>query len=107
MKTLIGALLGTGALGLLLVAYLALTGRQEVREDVSIDKVNFEQEATRFDQTFEDKWQTFGGKQSAEARHKAKTEQYPAAEKPENTRPPNDKDLAEMKALLEAADRNR
>jgi hypothetical protein len=112
MKTLISALLGAGALGLLLVAYLALTGRQEVRQEISIDKAHFEQEAARYDQSFEEKWQAFGGKQPTKGQREAteallrntQTEQHQTSEKPDAMHPANERDLAEMKAILDAAE---
>jgi hypothetical protein len=110
MKTLISALLGAGALGLLLVAYLAFTGRQEVRQEVSVDKANFEQEATKFDQSFEQKWQAFGENRPTKAKRDpnealkrdAQTEPQQIPRRLAMTQPANEKDLAEMKATLEA-----
>ena len=115
MKTLIGALFGAGALGLLLVAYLALTGRQEVRQDVSIDKANFEQEATRFDHSFEQKWQAYEGKEPKKGQRNdkgmhvndAKSQLDQMREQLTSTQAASDEDLAEMKATLEAIGKKR
>jgi hypothetical protein len=114
MRTLINALLGVGALGLLLLAYFALTGRQEVRQEITADKARFEQEAARFDQSFEQKWQAFGGKQSTKAQHKAnealmsaQTKRHGVQENLDSVQPANEKELAELKATLDAATKDR
>ena len=114
MKTLITSIIGTGAAALILLAYLALQKQEEVKQEVHVDKARFESEAAKFDRAFEEKWQAFDGKQlppaqrqAADARvRSARTEFDEARQKLDATRAASDKDLAEMKAALDALDRS-
>lgn len=56
MKGLTTILLGTGGAGLVLLAFLALQGQQDVKRDVDVDKAKLEVKEAEFDRTYDERW---------------------------------------------------
>jgi len=106
MKILVTGLLGTGAGGLVLLAYLSLQGQQEVKQEIHVDKARIEVESAKFDKAFDEKWAAMDGKKlskSTQAGHEkridaAATNLEQEKKKLAGAEEDSKKDLAEIKA---------
>lgn len=113
MKALTGALIGTGAGAIVLLAYLSLGQQAETKKEIQVDKAKIELEQARFDKQFDEKWAEFDGKKPSKEAKEAHEERIREASKDlAQTRDAlgvasakNANDLAEMKAAIDAMDK--
>lgn len=113
MKAIAGALIGTGALAVLFVTYLALSQQAETKKEIQVDKAKIELEQARFDKQFDEKWAEFGGKKPSKDVQEAHEQRIQEAGKDltqardalgaESAK--NAGDLAEIKAAIDAMDK--
>ena len=113
MKAIAGALIGTGALALVFVIYLSLSQQAETKKEIQVDKAKIELEQARFDKQFDEKWAEFDGKKPSKEAKEAHEERIREAGKDLAqardalgvTSAKNASDLAEMKAAIDAMDK--
>ena len=113
MKGLTGLLLGSGALALVFVMYLSLSQQAETRKEIQVDKAKIELEQARFDKQFDEKWAEFDGKKPSKEVKDAHEERIREAGKDLAqardalgvASAKNASDLAEMKAAIDAMDK--
>ncbi len=113
MKAIAGALIGTGALAVLFVSYLALSQQAETKKEIQVDKAKIELEQARFDKQFDEKWAEFDGKKLPKEKQDANDQRIQEASKDltqardalgaESAK--NARDLAEIKAAIDAMDK--
>jgi len=73
MKILISGLLGTGAMGLVFLTYLALQGQQETKQAASVQMAEVHLQRAQFDQSFDEAWAKFDGDSLSEEQIKHHT----------------------------------
>jgi hypothetical protein len=113
MKALTTALIGTGAGAIVLMAYLSLGQQEQTKKEIAVDKAQHELENARFDKDFDEKWGEFDGKKPSKQaieRHdqrieKAEKEAEEAKKTVKGAAAQNAKDLADLKAAIEEADK--
>ena len=113
MKAIAGALIGTGALALVFVIYLSLSQQAETKKEIQVDKAKIELEQARFDKQFDEKWAEFDGKKPSKEAKEAHEERIREAGKDLAqardalgvASAKNASDLAEMKAAIDAMDK--
>ena len=113
MKALTGALIGTGAGAIVLLAYLSLGQQAETKKEIQVDKAKIELEQARFDKQFDEKWAEFDGKKPSKEAKEAHEERIREAGKDLAqardalgvASAKNASDLAEMKAAIDAMDK--
>ena len=113
MKAIAGALIGTGALALVFVIYLSLSQQAETKKEIQVDKAKIELAHARFDKQFDEKWAEFGGKKPSKEVQEAHEKRIQEAGKDLAqardalgvASAKNASDLAEMKAAIDAMDK--
>lgn len=113
MKALTTALIGTGALGLVFVAYLSLGQQAETKKEIQVDKAQISIEKAQFDKQFDEKWAEFDGKKLSKEQKEEHDKRIQEAQKDlkdartaqGETAKKTDKDLADMKAAIDALDK--
>lgn len=113
MKGLTGILLGSGALALVFVMWLSLGQQAETRTEIQVDKAKIELEQARFDKQFDEKWAEFDGKKLPKEKQDANEQRIQEAGKDlaqardalGAAAAKNASDLAEMKAAIDAMDK--
>ena len=113
MKALTGALIGTGAGAIVLLAYLSLGQQAETKKEIQVDKAKIELEQARFDKQFDEKWAEFDGKKLPKEKQDANEQRIQEAGKDlaqardalGAAAAKNASDLAEMKAAIDAMDK--